>query len=390
MAFRDDREVLKQKARDLEQMLAEANSKLDAQASEAARAKQLESELAAARATLERIEAQLPKPAGRSKLPLLLGAGVVLAVGGAAFLVMRPTEPAPVPPPPMEVQPARPQLPLVTKPVETAAPIAPVATPTPIGEPIKEVNARWVGKAKMVTGAPIKVGAACSVDAVLRSHSTHEVTISCGKEVLYASTDRLEGMAQLSNNADETPAQKPGTAQASLVWSDIGARSEARAQASVNSPARVAAAWRDTSPSYRVEVEIPELSTAYEGAFHPRHSHENLPFQERVEASAKVMRTGGRAPVQVGSACRVSLYPQWIGGLNCRAKVTCGNRVLYGIGSTGFGGCEVADGKVAAFNDNRHEGDPVLNWDVPRGTIALVVQEGDAEWNADFSVAAEK
>lgn len=386
MAFRDDREVLKQQARDLERQLTDAESKLEAQRGETERAQKLEAELAAARATLARIEAQLPKPApapNRTKIAIVGLLGV--AAGGGMWLMRSSPDPAP-PPPAIVVQPTLPQSLPLTKAIE---PVAPIAVPTVAGEPIKEVSARWVGKAKTVTGTSIKVGAACHIDAVLRSNGEHDVTISCGKEVLYASTDKLEGMAQVSFKTDETPAQKPGTAHASLAWSDIGARSGARAQASLNSPARVAAAWRDTSPSYRVEIDIPELSTPYEGAFERLHSHEALAFQERVEQHARVTKTEGRAPVQMGAACALWLYPQWIGGHNCRAKITCGGRVLYGVGSNGYGGCEVVDGKLVAFNDNSHEGDPVLNWDVPRGTLSLVVKEGDAEWNAQLAVGSK-
>jgi len=243
VAFRDDREILKQKALDLERDLRAAESKLDAQRSETERVQKLEAELAEARAMLTRIEAQLPKPAASSgrRAAVLLVALVAVGVGGMLALT-RSREPRPPMPTPVVLH-------------QTAR------------APVVEVKAQWAGKAKTVTGMPIKVGSPCTVDAVLRSTQKHDISISCGDQVLYRSTDALEGMAQMSVGVEESPAPKQGSARAALGWNDIGARSGARAQASVNSQARVAAAWRETLPAYRVEIEIPELSAPYEGAF---------------------------------------------------------------------------------------------------------------------------
>ncbi len=400
MAFRDDREVLKQKARDLEQELAEANAKLDAQQSEAARAAQLEAELAAARATLERIEARLPKAGGRSKLPLL-AAGVALAGAGGAFLLMRSAERAPAAASAPEPSGATPNSALTMyrdgiqidvdlrkslKPVPGSSGTAvPGAGPAP-ALPVKEVTARWLGKAKTVTGLAIKPGAGCSVDAVLRSNNRHEVTVRCGEEVLYRSTDKLEGTASLSAGVRELVGDAPGTAQAAIAWGDVGARNGPRTQASIKSEARVASAWRDTAPPYRIDIELAELSEPYQGAFDAKHSHDALSFKERVVRQAKVKKTTGKAPVTVGAQCKVSVAPHW--GEECRAKLTCGDRVLYGAGDTGFSKCDVSDGKPTAFRDDSLEGDPMLTWEITSGAMALLVKDDDADWSANFSVAA--
>jgi hypothetical protein len=394
VAFRDDREVLKQRAQELEQSLAEANKKLDVQKSEAARAKQLEAELAAARATLDRIEGQLPKKSSRSQ-PLALGAVALVgaaAVAGGAWLLGRPS-PGPMPSaaPTAEAAAASGegiQLTVDLRDMQKRMPAqSGVAVPSPAPPPAKEVTARWLGKAKTVTGLAIKPGAGCSVDAVLRSNNRHEVTVRCGDEVLYRSTDKLEGTAHLSAGVQELLGDAPGTARAAISWGDIGARNGPRAQASINSEAHVASAWRDTAPPYRVDIELSELSEPYQGAFDAKHSHDALPFKERVERRAKVQKTTGKSPLAVGAQCTVSVGPSWDD--ECRAKLTCGTRVLYGANNTGFAKCEVAEGKPTLFRDDSLEGDPMLTWDVVNRTIALVVDVRGDKWSADFSVASK-
>jgi hypothetical protein len=395
MAFRDDREVLKQKARDLERDLAEAESKLAAERGEARRAEKLEAELSAAKATLQRIEAQLAKPEVISRNPLrktLLVLGLIGAGVGATFWLLR-ASPAPAPTSTV----AAPADPLPTDGTgiqinldlrdrkKTLPPRSPESAVTAAPAPVKEVTTRWVGKAKTVTGLPIKPGAGCSVDAVLRSNNRHEVTIRCGEEVLYRSTAKLEGTAHLSSGVRESPGELAGTARAAISWGDVGARSGPRTQASINSEARIASAWRDTVPPYRVDIEIAELSEPYQGTFDAKHSLEALAFKERVERSAKITKTKGKSPVAAGARCTVSVAPHWDD--ECRAKLTCGTHVVYGAGTTGFSKCDVADGKPTAFRDESLEGDPMLTWDIAKGTAALIVKDGEADWSADFSVS---
>jgi len=66
---------------------------------------------------------------------------------------------------------------------------------------------------------------------------------------------------------------------------------------------------------------------------------------------------------------------------------SCADRVLYGVGTNGFSACDVVDGKPSAFHDNLQEGDPVLNWDIALGSMALVGKEGDSEWSAELTVS---
>jgi len=128
------------------------------------------------------------------------------------------------------------------------------------------VTARFHATVRSATGLALRKGTSCEVRSVLRANEQHEVSIRCGTLELYNSTDLLEGKAQLTSEAREYPG-KAGTSQASLAWHDTGTRSGLRTQASVDTQGRVAVAWRDAAPSFRVEIEVQERSASYEGTF---------------------------------------------------------------------------------------------------------------------------
>lgn len=395
VAFRDDREALKQKTRDLEHELAEANRKLEAQQGEAERARQLEAELEAARNLLNRIEAKLPKPpvisdpspgVRKFRAAILGTLGIGVVAGGAAVFLREPPVPAAVP----SVAPGDPLGAQSGNGIQVSVDLRDLVKSTPSAAPlapVKEVSVRWLGKAKTVTGTAIKPGASCSVDALLRSNHRHAVTVRCGDELLYRSTDKLEGTAHLSAGLDEQPGEKPGTARARIQWGDIGARNGPRTQASIDSAARSASAWRDTAPPYRVDIELAELSEPYEGAFDAKHSHDALLFQDRLERRAKVSKTSGKAPIANGAACVVSLMPAWSDRWNCRAMLACGKQVLYGAGSNGFSKCDAEAGKPLAFRDELLEGDPMMTWDIAKRSVTLVAEENGAQWSAELTVS---
>jgi hypothetical protein len=385
VAFRDDREVLKQRANDLERELAEANDKLEAQKGEADRVKKLEDELAEARGMLNRIEAKLPKQQDKNGGKVAIAIFGVIGVGLAVAVAMRGST-APPPPPSSNGDPLL-EPTVVSPPApRPVASVVETAQPAPREAPVAEVKAHWTGKAKRVTGAAVKVGSPCAVDAVLRASDKHEVTISCG-EVLYRSTDALSGESMMSSRVGEYAAEKPGHARAALAWDDIGTRTGPRTQASLDSQAHTASAWSETVPSFRVDIEIPTLSDAYEGAFQRLHSFDALAFKAGIERGVKVIKTKGGAPIQAGALCRARLSPNWGDRHNCRVLLWCGNHELYGSGTTGFTRCEVAEGKPTAFRDESLDGDPMLTWEIAKGTIALTDGEGNNQWSADFSVA---
>ncbi len=382
MAFRDDRDALKHKAEDLEAQLKAAQAEIDRNRDEAGRAARLEQELAQAREMLQRIEAQLPARAPRasaSRVGLFVGGAVALA-GLGGFLLLR-AEPAPVPPPVASVAAVSPPAVQAPAPLATLPKVSPVAPPSP---PVTAQRVRWPAKVKTATGLPLAKGAACSIDAVLRASKPHEVTVSCGAEILYRSTDKLEGMAHMSSGAGEQPGLAKDTAQARLKWDDVGARTGPRTQASLDTSARAAVAFRETAPAFRVELDVATWSEPY-----PR-DNSDLAFSTRVAQKAKVSSVAGAAPLKVGTACDVLLEPHYDPRHNCRAVVSCSGRTLYGAPGFGFSNCETKDGEPVAFRDETHGGDPVLRWDLVTGGLELVVQVGDQEWSAKLTTSNKK
>ena len=270
MTFRDDREILKQRARDLEHSLAEAERELERRRDAEKRAADLEVELADAQRLLRRSEIVPARPSPDSSRAAGVSIALVLGFSAMAgvFVVRgspRPTYiPAPivrVPPHPANDKPAG-DLP------ESEAPSfeRPMPLKAALADQPHSVTARFYGSVRGATGVLLPNGTPCEVRSVLRANEQHEVSVRCGSLELYNSTDLLEGVSHLSVEAREYPGNA-GTSQASLAWHDVGSRIGLRTEASIDTQGRVAAVWRDTAPSFRVEVDVQERSASYEGTF---------------------------------------------------------------------------------------------------------------------------
>lgn len=383
MAFRDDRDAQKQKAEELQRALTAAEAELAAGREQAERTRELERELAAAKAHLARIEERLPAPKSSSRAVWLALAGVGVTGAVGAFLLAR--SPAPIPEhAAVAVEPVAvaPPLALTTRPVTPA----PSVSPTPEGPipPMRETTAIWRAKVKSATGLPLAVGSACEVESVWGNRRGREVVVRCGKEVLYRSTDKLEGMAQMGHDFIESIGDAPATARGTLTWNDVGSRSGPRTQASVDTGASSAAAWRETAPAFRVELTVAPLSDPYP------YDDSTLAFSERIKQKAKVEKIQGKAPIRPGASCDVRLTPEIDEKMNCRALVKCGAQIVYGGTYSGLSTCEAKDGKPTRFADESHDGDPVLRWDILAGKLELVVQKDGSEWSAELAVAPAK
>lgn len=249
MTFRDDRDALREQVDSLQRELAAAQG-------EAERAKRLEAELDQTRAQLDRIAGEVarmrPSAPRRGPIVAVAVAGVVAAGAAAAVLVVRaPPRPTPAPaastaPPPPRCSPGDP---LCDPP--RSAPTVAATTATPAA-PAKRVH--WKATVSKSKGQPLARGARCEIVAELRgqgqSAEIDDVEIRCGDRALYRSSDGLAGMASIGWDIGES-AGAP-----TLVYNDQGTRTGPRTQASINTPAGVAAAWADTLPDFRVELAI--------------------------------------------------------------------------------------------------------------------------------------
>lgn len=116
----------------------------------------------------------------------------------------------------------------------------------------------------------------------------------------------------------------------------------------------------------------------------------HVPQFSTVVRSGKVKSVTGDAPVAKGDTCTLSVKSAYGGsGLNCRAHLRCGDKVLYGKGLGGFLVCNIDDGKPTFARDEDPSsggssgdlGDPRFELDLPKNRA--VVSDGPTP---EFSV----
>jgi hypothetical protein len=216
MTYRDDREALHHRVAQLQQELDDARREGEQQGRDEAqqRTAELEQKLGSMRGEIERMELELQAmrgaaPKGPSRTaPLVIGA-VVLALGATATFLIVARSPSSVPVVVVQAPPvATPHAP--TKQAEPAPePIAP-APPEVRNEPAQRrtTTARWTATVARAEGLPLAPGTSCTIEATVATTDTNATVpaleVLCGTQKLYRSKDALNGMAQMSNDADRS------------------------------------------------------------------------------------------------------------------------------------------------------------------------------------------
>lgn len=331
--YRDDREALHNRVAQLEEELADARKEGEKQGRDDAEehARALETKIAGMRDDLERMQNELDAMRGRDPGPprakgnpaVIAGvAGVVLAVGGIGVVLARSSSshevhvPVALPTPPPE------PLPKVTPPREPVALPRPVASAPP-PPPSRSTTAKWTATVARADGLPLAPGSACTIEATITARETNalvpQLSVTCGSQKLYDSSDALNGMAQMRNDAREKLGPNDDKSVFTMVYRDIGSRTGARTQIDLDSNVRQGAVFRDTIPRFRVELNVPQTSvptTALAGA------------EQRLRRTGKLTETSGAATVKVGTSCVLRAMP--IGkGKDCVAEVACGTSILF-------------------------------------------------------------
>jgi hypothetical protein len=281
MEYRDERDALRGRVENLEQDLAAAREELARGGDDARerRIAELERQLADGRKLLDRLSTELealrarpPKPAdhadharGTSFLQTDVGrilgfVGFSIAAVMASVIVpstLRRTSSVSVPP-------ATPRMAMKQLP-----PPPPVEQPKELPPEVRHVDAVWNATVTRATGRVLTPGSACRITATLEGPGATigvgHVAVVCGGSVLYDSEAKLEGMSMSSSAAEERAGEVGGTFRYGLVFQDKGARSGARTEASINTPAGVAAAWSDSMPAFRVELAVRRQSEPVRG-----------------------------------------------------------------------------------------------------------------------------
>jgi hypothetical protein len=340
-----------------------------------------------------------PVPVFRSPLPFVIaGSVVVLGLAVVLFVVAVKSEPQVVPSSPVkapevpkpQAAPPEPEAPAKPAPEETAKP---KEAEIPAEVERGPVTLIWTGKVQSSTGAPARAGSACTLTARVTSNGdrVHEDLLSfqCGGQVLYDSSLPLEGMSSSSFGVGEEPVSGQARAfQYVIEAGDVGTRSGPKSQISVNSRAKVIQVFRDTVPAFRVQASLERDSQVRRGR--PLFTEMIPPFEQVVTRKAKVVSRTGAVPFSA-AACSLVVAPAYSKGDTCRVTLTCGGKVVYGAGTSGYDRCLVADGRPTSFvdaNPTPSGGDPQLQADLLTNTASLGdTAPSGASYSVQFSLA---
>ncbi|HVU05731.1 MAG TPA: hypothetical protein VHE30_28475 [Polyangiaceae bacterium] len=320
-----------------------------------------------------------------NRLPLLLVAVVAFTSlsGIASFLLLMKPGTTAASTPVAVPAPAPTPTPTPAAPAPVAPTPVPEETPAPSAAPEASLDVEhgpltlvWKASVRSSVGKVFRPGTPCTLTAHVTSDGNrvhHDlVSLQCGGEILYDSTVPLEGMSSNHFGLGEEPLiAQAGVYEYALDAEDVGSRSGPRAQLTVNTQEKAAEAFRDSAPSYHVYLAIERDSQTRKGK--PLFKETIPAFAGVVKRKAKVVQRSGSVPFSA-SSCDVVISPAYAEGDTCRVLVTCGGKVMYGAGTSGYAHCLVANGAPTSFVDARPTAsgsDPELSIDLVAGTGTL-------------------
>ncbi len=334
MSYRDDREALHSRVAQLEQELKDARTEGEAHGRDEAQARAvaLEQKLAEMRGEVEKMSAELgalrgdqPRPKSSMGLAIAIAAGgVALLVVAVVFVTARSSAPAPVI---VQMPATAPEAPMgKSQPVAPIPTVDPLPPETAVAKRVpapRSAQARWNAKVTRAEGLPIAAGSTCTVDATITTTDTNTgvrgLEVQCGTQSLYRSSDRLNGMSQMSNDAREVMGPSDDKSTFTLAYSDIGTRTGERTQVDLDTTKHQASVFRDTIPRFRVELSLPTTSSPGTPLSDADH---------RLRRAGKVSHVTGTSPVKEGAACVLRAMPTGK-RKECSAEVACGTAIVW-------------------------------------------------------------
>jgi hypothetical protein len=289
--------------------------------------------------------------------------GLVIVVGAVLFLATRDSSdegPKPA---------SAASTPAVTATASAAAPAPDLET--------SPVTLTWKGKLTASSGSAPPVGSPCTLTTTVRSRPTgmpsyDRLTLECRGDMLYDSNVPLSGASSYTFGIDEEPqAGVVDVFRYFLKSQDVGARTGARAQITVDTRKHDVTAFRDAAPTFHVQATVDELTAERRGR--PITAGSVPPFGNVVSRMAKVLTRSGPVPF-VASSCEMLVSPGYAATYTCRVVLTCGGKVVYGEGTEGFDKCTLPAGQPVSFADVKPtpvDGDPELACDLGAGTCTL-------------------
>jgi len=307
--------------------------------------------------------------------------GLLMVIGAVAFLATRDSDEAP-------------------KSSPSSAPAATTASPTPSSQTpapnleTSPVTLTWKGKLTASSGSAPPVGSPCTLTTTVRSRPTgmpsyDRLTLECRGDMLYDSSVPLSGAASTTFGLDEEPqAGVVDVFRYFLQSQDVGARTGARAQITVDTRKHEVTAFRDAAPAFHVQATVDELTAERRGR--PITAASVPPFGDVVSRTAKVVAKSGAVPF-AASSCELLVSPAYSQTYTCRVLLTCGGHLAYGEGTEGFDKCTLSGGQPVSFADVKPtplDGDPELTCDLGAGTCTLGdTTKSGATYSVTFALA---
>lgn len=277
------------------------------------------------------------------------------------------------------------------EPPTPAVPEAPVEPPAPEahpGSPLEDepVTLQFLARVVSVKGRGVSKGAKCQVNVHVSGSHIDDLDVSCGDKVLYDSRTPLNGMASMGHDLFE---RKKGDAWVyRVVYLDTGMRSS-RKQIRLDSSARQATVFSESVDAFSVDLRVDEFSLPRKGEPLMGTDAQVAPLEVALYFAAET----GTPPKAPRDKC--VLKSQFLetssDGARCKTLLSCGPTILYGKGQTGFGPCDILDGRIVSFEDAQEthvDGDPALEFGSQ--TVKLSDSPGRVPFGLEFSVPEEE
>jgi hypothetical protein len=238
------------------------------------------------------------------------------------------------------------------------------------------VTLTWTGVVKQSTGKAPAAGTSCtmSVDFTVNweyQPRQRHIVVACGSTSLYDSSASMGGSGQTDFRLSEGIVDgKISVFDYHLKASDVGTRTGDRNQMTVSTKDRELIVFREIAPTFRVTINV-AATARREGK--PIWESEIPSFRQLVTAKATMDSSTGTLPFS-GKTCDVVFSPTSYAEHNCRVQVTCGGKLVFGIGTSGYESCFMRDDLPYSITDNDPtpvDHDPILSVDTIAKTMSM-------------------
>jgi hypothetical protein len=154
----------------------------------------------------------------------------------------------------------------------------------------------------------------------------------------------------------------------------------------LNSFTHTGVVFSDTGEHFRVGLSLEPESDPRAGAPLFETPRSVAPLKLRLRAK----EISGPSPIAEGAGCdfetRFMMRSKESG--ECKARLVCEGRTLYGDGEAGYGHCRLAGDRITTFSDDKEsfrDSDPAVELDVAKGELVLRDSPKGEAWVAKLA-----